>query len=66
MKWSNLDGGKGNNLCVHNIIMLIYILIHLHDIENENGLFEKAMGGGIGTVHEILITSLKYPEEVSY
>ncbi len=49
-KWSDLDGGKGNNLCVHNYYAH-NMLIHLHDIENENGLFEKTMGG----VHEILI-----------
>ncbi len=47
-KWSDLDGGKGNNMCVHNYYA--HMLIHLHDIENENGLFEKTMGGGIGTV----------------
>ncbi len=29
----------------------VVMLIHLHDIENENSLFEKTMGG----VHEILI-----------
>ncbi len=40
-------------LCVHNYYA--HMLIHLHDIENEKGLFEKTMGDGIGTVHEILI-----------
>ncbi len=34
-------------ICVYIIFMLIIMLIHLHDVENENGLFEKTMGGGI-------------------